>query len=152
MINSGPIARYLARTCCAAAVLAALLTGCGDNHPSPTVGEIPAAQTLEGVRWEPVPNGNRETEGAYLTFDDALNWHASDGCTTSQGTYDFFPKSDGRVITQRRGDILPGQRCAGVPTASTLEQATFLRTDKGRLLLISANNQVILRLEPPSGL
>jgi hypothetical protein len=38
-----------------------------------------------------------------------------------------------------------------VPTASALEQATFLRVDKGSLLLISADNQVILRLEPASG-
>jgi len=125
-----------------------LPSGCGSST-LPTVGEIPGQKALEGVRWEPVGNDAHPAGGAFLTFDRALTWHGSDGCTPVRGTYQYFEES--RRVTARAPDSAlrdqgKGPRCAGVPTATALQSAGFLRISMGRLLLMSDNDQVILRL------
>jgi hypothetical protein len=135
-----------------ATVAAALVAGCGGVSQGPTVGSIPAPRSIEGIRWEPVSDRATGAQRAFLTFDDALSWHGSDGCTEVHGSYQYFADSDGRVVARAPEGDLRGlgkvPRCAGVPTASALGAAAYLRISGGRLLLISAHNQVILRLEP----
>jgi len=125
-----------------------LPSGCGSST-LPTVGEIPGQKALEGVRWEPVGNDAHPAGGAFLTFDRALTWHGSDGCTPVRGTYQYFEES-GRVTARAPDSALRdqgnGPRCAGVPTATALQSAGFLRISMGRLLLMSDNDQVILWL------
>jgi hypothetical protein len=132
----------------ALALGAALLTGCGGST-LPTVGDVPSPRAIEGVRWEPVASGAHPAGGAFLTFDGPLAWHGSDGCTAVQGTYQYFRES-GRVTARAPDTNLrdqgTGTRCAGVPTASALQSAGFLRISGGRLLLVSDNDQVILRM------
>jgi hypothetical protein len=131
---------------------AAVLAGCGNGSVSPTLGDIPAPASLEGVRWEPIAATGDRAHGAYLAFDGPLSWHGSDGCTEVRGSYQYFAKSDGRVVARAAEQDLRGlqdrEPCSGVPTASALQSAAFLRVDKGHLLLVSEHDQVILRLAP----
>lgn len=132
----------------------ALLVGCGGGSVSPTVGAIPEPSALQGTRWEPVDAKGARAHGAYLVFDGPLGWHGSDGCTQVRGTYQYFEKSDGRVTARAPDQDLQNLgddgRCDGVPIASALQQAAFLRVSKGRLLLVSEHDQVILRLTADS--
>jgi hypothetical protein len=82
-----------------------------------------------------------------------LTWHGSDGIPVS-GTYQYFQEC-GRVTARAPDSDLRdqgnGPRCARVPAASALQSAGFLRISKGRLLLVSDNDQVILRLARAAG-
>ena len=133
---------------------AALLVGCGGGSVSPTVGAIPEPNAFESTRWEPVNAKGARAHEAYLVFDGPVGWHGSDGCTEVRGSYQYFEESDGRVAAstpdQDPQNLGSDGRCDGVPIASALQQAAFLRISKGRLLLVSEHDQVILRLTADS--